>query len=125
MGLTNVTTGGVLPTTTRAESAGLIGALARRYELTVSPEDLKQIEPQLPILLTPGAAEALVVKAYRVARTENVAGGEALARCIEGYQNPVPEDVLEAQMRLAVREATDLSFVPEAFRHFAAKPATA
>ena len=115
----------ILPTTTRAESAGLIGALARRYELTVSPEDLKQIEPQLPILLTPGAAEALVVKAYRVARTENVAGGEALARCIEGYQNPVPEDVLEAQMRLAVREATDLSFVPEAFRHYAAKPAAA
>ncbi len=114
----------ILPTTTRAESAGLIRALARRYELAVSPEEMKQIEPQLPILLTPGSAEALVVKAYRVARTENVAGGAALARCLDGYQNPVPEDVLEAQMRLAVREASDLSFVPEAFRHYAAKPAT-
>jgi hypothetical protein len=43
---------------------------------------------------------------------------------LESYQNPVPEDVLESQMRLAVREATDLSFVPEALRHFAvsAKP---
>jgi hypothetical protein len=70
-------------------------------------------------MLTPGAAEALVVKAYRVARTENVAGGAALARCLEGYQNPVPQDVLDSQMRLAVREATDLSFVPEALRHFA------
>jgi len=31
----------------------------------------------------------------------------------------VPEDVLEKQMRLAVREATDLSFVPEALRYLA------
>ncbi len=42
-------------------------------------------------------------------------------RCIESYQNPVPPDVLNKQMRLAVREATDLSFVPEALRHLAAE----
>jgi hypothetical protein len=35
------------------------------------------------------------------------------------FQNPVPEDVLEKQMRLAVREATDLAFVPESLRHLA------
>ena len=109
----------ILPTTTRTESAGLIAALARRYELPISPEEMRQSSRRLPLLLTPGAAEALVVKAYRVARTENVAGGAALSRCLEGYQNPVPEDVLETQMRLAVREATDLSFVPETLRHFA------
>jgi SpoVK/Ycf46/Vps4 family AAA+-type ATPase len=116
----------LLPTTTRAESAGLIAALAKRYELTIPAEEMQKVEPLLPLLLTPGAAEAIVVKAYRVARTENVDGGEALARGLEGYQNPVPQDVLESQMRLAVREATDLSFVPEAFRHFAAsaKPGT-
>jgi SpoVK/Ycf46/Vps4 family AAA+-type ATPase len=110
----------ILPTTTPAESAGLLAALARRYELTVSAAEMREVEGRLPLLLTPGAAEALVVKAYRVARTENVAGAVALARCLDGYQNPVPEDVLEMQMRLAVREATDLSFVPEALRHFAA-----
>jgi hypothetical protein len=109
----------LLPTATRAESAGLIAALARRYGLAIPPEELKQLEPKLPLLLTPGAAEALVVKAYRVSRTENVAGGAALARCLEGYQNPVPKDVLEFQMRLAVREATDLTFVPESLRHLA------
>ena len=46
--------------------------------------------------------------------------------CLESYQNPVPQDVLDSQMRLAVREATDLSFVPESLRRFAAvtsKPA--
>lgn len=112
----------ILPTTTRAESAGLVAALARRYELDIPLEEMQKIESQLPTLLTPGAAEALVVKAYRVARTENVAGAVALARCLEGYQNPVPEDVLETQMRLAIREATDLSFVPESLRHYAHKP---
>ncbi len=110
----------LLPTTTRAESAGLIGALARRYGLAISAEELQQVEPRLPLLLTPGAAEALVVKAYRVSRTESVAGAAALARCLEGYQNPVPQDVLEFQMRLAVREATDLTFVPESLRSLAA-----
>ena len=115
----------ILPTTTQAESGGLIAALARRYELDIPEADIKALESQLPTMLTPGAAEALVVKAYRVARTEHVTGGAALARCLESYQNPVPQDVLDSQMRLAVREATDLSFVPETLRHFAvnAKPA--
>jgi SpoVK/Ycf46/Vps4 family AAA+-type ATPase len=116
----------ILPTTTRAESAELIAALARRYELAVSPEEMQRLEPRLPTLLTPGAAEALVVKAYRVARTEGVGGYDALMSCLESYQSPVPEDVLDSQMRLAVREATDLSFVPESLRRFAsaAKPTT-
>jgi ATPase family protein associated with various cellular activities (AAA) len=109
----------ILPTTTKAESRGLIAALARRYELSIEVEELQQLEPKLPLMLTPGAAEALVVKAYRIARTGNVSGGAALARALEDYQNPLPEDVLEKQMRLAVREATDLSFVPESLRHLA------
>jgi len=109
----------ILPTTTRAEARGLIGALARRYDLTIEPDELQHLEPQLPNLLTPGAAEALVVKAYRVARTENVSGAAALSRALQDYQNPVPADILEKQMRLAVREATDLSFVPEGLRYLA------
>jgi hypothetical protein len=109
----------ILPTTTAAESAALVAALAKRYELTLTPDDVKGIEARLPVLLTPGAAEALVVKAYRYARTHKVAPAAALAACLEGYQNPVPADVLELQMRLAVREATDLSFVPPSLRHLA------
>jgi hypothetical protein len=110
----------LLPTTTQAESAGLIAMLARRYGLAIAAEELKELEPVLPTLLTPGAAEALVVKAYRVARTEKLSAALALRRCLTGYQNPVPADVMEFQMRLAIREATDLSFVPETLRHFAA-----
>jgi hypothetical protein len=109
----------ILPTTTKAESGGLIAALARRYELTIEDGELQQLESKLPLMLTPGAAEALGVKTYRIARTGNVPGGVALARALEDYQNPLPEDVLEKQMRMAVREATDLSFVPESLRHLA------
>lgn len=110
----------ILPTTTQAGSAALISALSRRYELSLSAEEMEKLAPKLPTLLTPGAAEALVVKAYRVARTEGVKGAGALELCLEGYQNPVPQDVLDNQMRLAVREATDLAFVPESLRRFAA-----
>ena len=109
----------LLPTSTPAESAALVAALAKRYELLLGPEDVARLATRLPTLLTPGAAEALVVKAYRHSRTANVPGNAALEACLEGYQNPVPADVLEFQMRIAVREATDLAFVPEAFRRFA------
>ena len=109
----------LLPTSTPQESAQLIALLAKRYGLELGTTDLARLEPRMPTLLTPGAAEALVVKAYRHARTQNVAGGVALEASLVGYQNPVPADVLDFQMRIAVREATDLNFVPQAFRALA------
>jgi hypothetical protein len=109
----------LLPTSTPAESAQLVGTLAKRYGLELAPADLSRLEPRMPTLLTPGAAEALVVKAYRHARTQNVPGGAALEASLTGYQNPVPADVLDFQMRIAIREATDLGFVPPAFRGMA------
>jgi len=109
----------LLPTSTNKESAQLIGLLAKRYGLELADADLARLEPRMPTLLTPGAAEALVVKAYRHARTQNVPGGAALEASLTGYQNPVPADVLDFQMRIAVREATDLNFVPPAFRELA------
>jgi hypothetical protein len=97
----------------------LIAALAKRYELCVSEAQLQDLLPLIPAMMTPGAAEALVVKAYRVSRTEAVAPAAALARCLEGYQSAIPQDVLELQMRLAIQEASDLAFVAEELRHFA------
>ncbi|HVH07178.1 MAG TPA: ATP-binding protein, partial [Myxococcota bacterium] len=109
----------LLPTSTPAESAQLVGALAKRYGLELDAQALEKLTPRMPTLLTPGAAEALVVKAYRHARTQQASPAAALEACLEGYQNPVPADVLETQMRLAIREATDLAFVPPAFRKLA------
>jgi len=110
----------ILPTTTPAESATLLGALLARYGIPVAAEPLLALK--LPTLLTPGAAEAIAVKAYRLVRTASLAPDAALARCLEGWQNPVPLDVMEFQMRIAIREATDLAFVPESLRSLAATP---
>jgi hypothetical protein len=112
----------LLPTSTPAESAQLVAALAKRYRLEIGGDELKALEARFPTLLTPGAAEALVLKAYRQSRTQKLAAAAALAACLEGYQNPVPADVLDFQMRIAIREATDLAFVPPAFRGLAAPP---
>jgi hypothetical protein len=109
----------LLPTSTTAESATLIGALAKRYGLQLNEADLAALQSRMPLLLTPGAAEALVVKAYRRVRTEKLEPRQALEACLVGYQNPVPADVLEFQMRISIREATDLAFVPAAFHKYA------
>jgi hypothetical protein len=113
----------LLPTSTAAESAALVAALAKRYGLALNELVLESLESRMPTLLTPGAAEALVVKAYRRSRTESLSADAALLACLEGYQNPVPADVLEFQMRIAIREATDLAFVPAAFHRYAAPSA--
>jgi AAA+ superfamily predicted ATPase len=109
----------VLPTSSRVESAALLAALAQRYGLDVQEEGLLRMDVSLPDLLTPGAAESLVVKAYRMVRTEGIAGWTAILRCLGSYQNPIAPDILAMQMRLAIREATDLSFVPEALHGLA------
>jgi hypothetical protein len=103
----------ILPAATPAQTCALIAALAGRFGLEISQTEIEGLGMTLPHLLTPGAAEALVGKAYRVARTENVSPAQALTRSLQGYQGPVPQDVLEMQIRLAIREATDLAFVPK------------
>lgn len=107
----------LLPTTTQAESAALLNALLKRLDLVIDDADLAKLE--LPLLLTPGAAEALSVKVYRRVRTANESPAQALAACLDGYQPPVAPDVLEFQMRIAIREATDTQFVPPSLRALA------
>ncbi|HRG16601.1 MAG TPA: ATP-binding protein [Pseudomonadota bacterium] len=107
----------LLPTTTQTETAALLNALLKRLDLAIDAADMGKLA--LPLLLTPGAAEALSVKVYRRVRTANETPAQALAACLEGYQPPVAPDVLDFQMRIAVREATDTQFVPPALRALA------
>jgi len=109
----------ILPCATTAQAYALIAAIAVRFGLELSQTELEELRLSLPQLLTPGAAEALVVKAYRLARTEQVTATQALERSLSGYQSAVPQDVLELQIRLAIREATDLAFVPKELAHLA------
>jgi hypothetical protein len=107
----------LFPTADAAEGYRLICALAHRRGLRLPPDLPTELAPQIPDLLTPGAAEALAVKVYRTTRTtasqEPIA---ALTAALTDYQAPVSPAIIQAQIALAVAEATDLSFVPERFR---------
>lgn len=111
----------LLPTTSVAESADLLQALLKRFDLQLESDQLQQLP--LPLLLTPGAAEALAVKVYRQVRTAQLEPLAALQQCLQGYQPPVPEELLRLQMSLAIREASDMAFVPESLRHLARESA--
>jgi hypothetical protein len=106
----------LFPTTTSQESFTLICALCRKRGISLQDSDFASLEPLIPLLLTPGAAETLAVKIYRLVRTSGASPLEAVRACLTDYQNPVPPETMEFQIRLAVREASDLEFVPTDFR---------
>jgi hypothetical protein len=107
----------IFPTTTPAEGFTLLRALAKRRGVELQESDFAAIESLIPKLLTPGAAESIAVKLYRAVRTEGLAPIDALRDTLDQYQSPVPADVMEFQIALAAREASDGDFVPEMFRH--------
>jgi SpoVK/Ycf46/Vps4 family AAA+-type ATPase len=107
----------IFPTTSPEEGFHLIQALCKRRGLPISDDCFKELEPLIPNLVTPGAAEALSIKVYRLSRIEKLEPVEALKRCLADYQNPVAPEVLAAQIELAIREASDLDFVPQSLRH--------
>jgi ATPase family associated with various cellular activities (AAA) len=107
----------IFPTANAAEGLQLLYALCKRRGVALPENEREQVEPMVPPLLTPGAAEAIAVKVYRTTKTENVSPLEALKRTLDSYQSPVPQDILDFQIALAAREASDVDFVPEIFRH--------
>ena len=106
----------LFPTTSPRESFDLIRMLLKKRDILVQDSDFASLEPMIPLLLTPGAAETLAVKIYRRVRTAGARPVDALRFCLTDYQNPVPLETLEFQIRLAVTEASDLEFVPSDFR---------
>jgi SpoVK/Ycf46/Vps4 family AAA+-type ATPase len=106
----------IFPTSTAAESYTLLRALCKRQQVELADTDRAELEPLMPLLLTPGAAEALAVKIYRLVRVAGKTPVEAVKACLDGYQNPVAKEIMDFQIGIAVKEASDLDFVPEAFR---------
>ncbi len=107
----------IFPATTPAEGYTLLRALAKRRGVELQESDFAGVESLIPQLLTPGAAESIAVKIYRAVRTEGLTPIDALRATLDQYQSPVPADVMEFQIALAAREASDGEFVPEMFRH--------
>ena len=106
----------LFPTTTPREGFDLLRMLCKKRALDISDSLFPAIESRVPLLLTPGAAEALAVKIYRQVRTSAWSVNEVLAACLAEYQNPIAADVMAFQIRIAASEASDLEFVPAVFR---------
>jgi hypothetical protein len=106
----------LFPTTTPQESYALVRALCKRRQVQLPESMPAPLEANMPNLLTPGAAEALAVKVYRMLRTAHPEPLAALEYALQDYQAPVAPEIIAEQIKLAVAEATDLSFVPAIFR---------
>jgi SpoVK/Ycf46/Vps4 family AAA+-type ATPase len=106
----------LFPTTDAREAFALIRALCLKRGVAVPESAWSALEPLVPVSITPGSAEALAVKVYRTVRTEGSAPTDALAACLADWRSPVPAAVMDFQIGLAAQEASDFSFVPEAFR---------
>ena len=113
----------LMPTGKPTEAATLLRALMKRVELAISDEEAAALLPLMPNWLTPGAAEAITSDLYTEmseARAQNRTTTVAaeLRRSLENYQPPVHLSIMEAQIRIAVNEATKMTLVPEEFRQF-------
>ena len=107
----------IFPSATARESFDLLRSLAGKRGVQIEEADFKALEAKIPTLMTAGAAEALAVKVYRAIKTRRLAPRDALAQALADYQPPIAREVLEAQIALAVNEASEWEFVPEAFRN--------
>jgi hypothetical protein len=112
----------LFPAATAQESFRLLKALCATRGLALADEDFERVKPTIPLLLTPGAAEALASKMYRDARTRGFTALEAMVHCVEDYRAPVALATLEQQIRIAANEASDASFVPPEFKHWLGSP---
>ncbi len=106
----------LLPTQTPEDGFALIRALCKKRGLEIAKDQFAALKDSIPDLLTPGAAEAVAVKAYRLSRTKNLPALEAVQACLKDYQPPVRPEVIQFQIDIALAEATDVAFVPERFR---------
>ncbi len=97
----------------------LIRALCKKHNLSLPKECPENLLNLIPALITPGAAESIAIKIYRIAKTKKLNPLEAFQDCLDEYQNPIPKDVMEFQITLAAREASDLDFIPKVFRKYA------
>lgn len=112
----------LFPTANSRETFHLLKFLSKQRGLDLCDEDFLALEHLLPNWLTAGAAESLAVKAYRAQRTTHKSTRESLQAALLGYRPPVPRELLAFQMRIAIAEASDPSFVPADFQTLGAGP---
>jgi hypothetical protein len=108
----------LFPTCSPEESFRLIRGLCKSRGLIIDESSFPQLKEQLPLLLTPGAAEALASRVYRLSKTQSLTPVAALEQYLGDYRPPVSPQILADQIRLAAAEASDVAFVPEFFHPY-------
>jgi hypothetical protein len=106
----------LFPTTSPREGFDLLRMLCAKRGLAIKEGSFPSLQSCIPSLLTPGAAEALVMKVYRQVRTSSSSLDEVLLECLTEYQNPIAPEVMQFQIQIAASEASALEFVPQIFR---------
>lgn len=106
----------IFPTLTPEEGFSLLRALCKKKLVPLDPEAFAVLQSHIPKWLTPGAAESLAVKIYRLVKTKNLFPVEAALACLKDYQPAVATEIMQFQIDLAVSEASDLAFVPQELR---------
>ena len=107
----------LFPTTAAREGFDLLRMLAKKRGLSILDSVFPGLESRIPPLLTPGAAEALVMNIYRQVRTTSSPIEEILSVVLGEYLNPIASEVMAFQIQLAAGEASSIEFVPTPFRH--------
>jgi hypothetical protein len=108
----------LFPTCSPEESFRLIRGLCKSRGLAIEEAAFAQLKDQLPLLLTPGAAEAMASRVYRLSKTQNLSPIIALQQYLADYRPPVSPQILADQIRLAAAEASDVTFVPDFFHPY-------
>lgn len=108
----------LFPTSTAEEGFNLIRALCKKHNVKLPKSSLKNLKTLIPNLITPGAAETIATKTYRLIKTSTakMTTEKALKDILDSYQNPVPTDILNFQIEIAIKEASDIEFIPKYFR---------
>jgi hypothetical protein len=112
----------ILPAASKEDAYALFTSILKRYKSNRGPivvpdgADVDGLKKIMPDLLTAGAANALASKVCRTILVTDKPVEDAIRESMSGYQNPVPLETLEFQMRIAIAEASDLDFVPKVFR---------
>lgn len=102
----------IFPTSTQQESWSLITKIANKNGMNVNGDILIDT----PEMLTPGAADALVMTAYREYKIKNISGYEAIKNVMKNWKQPVNEDIIKQQIKIAIDETTNNDFIPERFK---------
>lgn len=128
----------LLPTANPTQSLKLMAALAKRRKVVFDPANWEEkpssenqtnqwgpkgadVAVEIPIWLTPGAAEAIATHAYKILAKNKREGAaitadQALIEVLKTYQAPISREAMRAQIDLALKECTNKSLIPADWR---------